>query len=244
MAQYAFNRREAKYLLDEFQLARISRALDENMKKGGYGSYGIRNVYFDTDSFDIARMCADKPYYKEKLRIRSYGQASPDGPVFIELKKKLGKTTFKRRVMLPNDVAFEFMAGGREAASEFAIEAVDKQVLSEIARFLDVYPATPKMFVSYDRIELEGISDPNLRITIDTNIRQRATDLTLCGCNRGDELLPVGSALMEVKCLDSMPMWLVRTLGSCGAFEASFSKYGESVARTIKRNEREAIEIA
>ena len=58
------------------------------MEPDPYGRTTIRNLYFDTDRFRLIRRSLEKPVYKEKLRVRSYGEARGDSTVFVELKKK------------------------------------------------------------------------------------------------------------------------------------------------------------
>lgn len=41
-----------------------------------YGEYTICNVYLDTANDDLIRRSVEKPVFKEKLRVRSYGVAS------------------------------------------------------------------------------------------------------------------------------------------------------------------------
>ena len=50
-----------------------------------YGRTVIRNLYLDTESYRLIRRSIEKPVYKEKMRIRCYGPAHPDSPVFVEL---------------------------------------------------------------------------------------------------------------------------------------------------------------
>jgi len=57
------------------------------MAQDKYGRPTIRNLYFDTDHYRLIRRSIEKPTYKEKLRLRSYGSAASDSPVFVELKK-------------------------------------------------------------------------------------------------------------------------------------------------------------
>ena len=66
-----------------------------------YGRTVIRNLYLDTESYRLIRRSIEKPVYKEKMRIRCYGPAHPDSPVFVELKKKYKKVVYKRRLSLP-----------------------------------------------------------------------------------------------------------------------------------------------
>ena len=86
--QATFKRYEIKYMLNAQEKKEILRAMEHHMKLDQYGRTTIRNIYYDTDTFRLIRNSLDGPIYKEKLRIRSYAEAAPDDPVFIELKKK------------------------------------------------------------------------------------------------------------------------------------------------------------
>ena len=93
MAIKSFKRYEKKFILTQKQYdALIPRLLeymnpDEHCKSGK--NYSIYNIYYDTDNNDVIRHSIAKPYYKEKLRLRSYTVPnSLDDNVFLELKKK------------------------------------------------------------------------------------------------------------------------------------------------------------
>lgn len=68
-------------------------------------------IYNDTVDYRLIRASLEKPAYKEKLRLRSYGVTEPGGEVFLELKKKYKGIVYKRRITLPEDAAGEFIAG-------------------------------------------------------------------------------------------------------------------------------------
>ena len=74
--------------------------------------YRIYSIYYDTANHDVIRQNSSKPVYKEKLRIRSYDVPSGDSPVFVELKKKLLGTVYKRRISLKYSDAMEFLNSG------------------------------------------------------------------------------------------------------------------------------------
>ena len=62
-----------------------------------YGETAILNIYYDTPENLLIRRSIEKPYYKEKLRLRSYySPAAPDSSVFLEVKKKIGGIVAKR----------------------------------------------------------------------------------------------------------------------------------------------------
>ena len=86
--QTVFQRYEMKYLLTPDQKEAVLRAMQPYMEPDRYGRTSIRNLYYDTDNYRLIRRSIERPVYKEKLRVRSYGRAEPDGVVFAELKKK------------------------------------------------------------------------------------------------------------------------------------------------------------
>ena len=56
--------------------------------------YEIYSLYYDTKHHDLIRHSLSHPYYKEKLRVRSYRiPRSQQEPVFVELKKQIGGVT-------------------------------------------------------------------------------------------------------------------------------------------------------
>ena len=89
--QAVFKRYEIKYLLSLAQKERILEAMAPYMALDKYGRTVIRNVYLDTPDYRLIRRSLEKPVYKEKLRLRSYRQAGPESPIFVELKKKYKK---------------------------------------------------------------------------------------------------------------------------------------------------------
>ncbi len=68
------------------------------MKEDAFGSYTICNIYYDTPDWRLIRASLEKPAYKEKLRVRSYGVPTETDRVFVELKKKFDGVVYKRRI--------------------------------------------------------------------------------------------------------------------------------------------------
>lgn len=90
MAEYhgVFERKEVKYRLSSAQHKAVLSALRGRLAPDVYGSVLVKSVYFDTDERDMIAHSLEKPLYKEKLRVRSYGTPSEADPVFVEIKKK------------------------------------------------------------------------------------------------------------------------------------------------------------
>ena len=152
--------------------------------------------------------------------MRSYGVPRENGKVFVELKKKFDGVVYKRRITTGIQNVEPFLSG--ELPSEnFG------QIGREIGYFQSFYQTVPKVFIGYDRLAFAGIDDPQLRITFDTNLRWRDTDVDPRLGNHGAPIaLPCGDVLMEVKIPSTCPLWLSHLLSDAQAFPTSFSKYG------------------
>ena len=215
-----FERYELKYMISREQKERILHALKPYMKPDKYGQTTIRNIYFDTDNYRLIRASIEKPAYKEKLRIRTYSQASPDSDVFVELKKKYRSIVYKRRLSMPEDAAMRWLC--REAPFQ-----PDTQIEREIDYFLAYYGTlSPKVFLSYDREAYESRADDGFRVTFDQNILYRTDKLSLEAPVYGEPILEDGKILMELKCGGAIPLWMTKILSQEGICKTSFSKYG------------------
>lgn len=224
---YTFRRYEIKYMITQEEKSRIVNELMPHMQLDKYGKSTIRNVYFDTDDFRLIRRSIEKPVYKEKLRLRSYSQATKDSTVFAELKKKYEKVVYKRRLSLTEKEATEWLTGNAPCP-------VDTQISREIEYFSDFYsPLKPTVFLSYEREAYYMTSGEDFRITFDRRILARTTDLSLCSSVYGTPLLPDESILMEIKCSGGIPLWMTAILSREKIYKTSFSKYGTAYTKLI-----------
>ncbi|MCX7715319.1 MAG: polyphosphate polymerase domain-containing protein [Clostridia bacterium] len=228
MAISIFKRYEKKFLISKEQYELLIPKLLEYMEPDEYcrngQNYTIYNIYYDTKDNSLIRHSLAKPYYKEKLRIRSYFVPKSDKDiVFVELKKKIGGVVNKRRVVLTLKEAIDFVHKGIKPVSEDYIQV---QVINEIEHFLNMYTVVPTAYISYNRNAFFGKDDKEFRVTFDSNITTRRKALSLEKGDFGDQLLENGQYLMEVKISAAMPMWLANALSELGIYSTSFSKYG------------------
>lgn len=225
--QTVFKRHELKYMLTLEQKERVMQAMEPHMSLDEYGRATIRNIYFDTDNYRLIRHCMEGLEYKEKLRIRSYGKAEPDSVVFVELKKKYQSIVYKRRVSLPEKTAMKWACGECRCPEEI-------QISREIDYFLAHYKALhPAVFLSYEREAFYARDKSDFRVTFDNAILGRREDLSLTAEIYGTRLLPENMTLMELKCSDSIPMWMVHILSKEHLYKTSFSKYATAYATMI-----------
>lgn len=225
--QSVFKRYELKYLLTGAQKDAVLAAMAPHMALDQYGRTTIRNIYFDTDNFRLIRRSIEKPAYKEKLRIRSYGRARADSDVFVELKKKYDDVVYKRRLCLKEADALDWIVGGLPCPHQ-------NQISNEIDYFIRYYETLhPVVFLSYEREAFYCPADCNFRVTFDDHILSRQDDLSLEADIWGTPLLESGMTLMEIKCAGGIPLWMAHTLSEENIFKASYSKYGTAYQTTI-----------
>lgn len=119
--QKVFKRYELKYMLTGEQKDRVVKALQPYMSMDKYGRTTIRNIYFDTPDYILARHSIAKPDFKEKLRVRTYSQVVSDENVFVELKRKFDHVVYKRRVSIPRKQRWNGPRERRRTATPTAI---------------------------------------------------------------------------------------------------------------------------
>ena len=228
-SQMVFRRYEIKYLMTRRQRDAVLAAMEPRMTLDEYGRSSIRNVYLDTPDFRLIRRSLEKPVYKEKLRVRSYGRAGANDRVFVELKKKYDGVVYKRRLALPLIEAQACLAG--------RLALPDTQIGHEIAYALAFYrDLAPAMFLSYEREAYYEKDGGEFRVTFDDSIRFRQEQLTLDSDPCGTPLLGPDQVLMELKASGGIPLWMVRALSEQRIYKTSFSKYGTAYRRVISEH--------
>ena len=155
-------RHEIKYLLDAQKTAYLRARLVGHMVPDAFGLTSIASLYYDTPDRRLIRASLEKPPFKEKLRLRSYGLAEDGSPVYLELKCKAFDTVYKRRVQSTLDGVQQFFEGGAPLGD-------GGQIAREIRAFCDLYDTlSPSCLIIYDRTAYFE-PDGELRLTIDEN---------------------------------------------------------------------------
>jgi len=217
VAKTVFKRYEFKYKISKEIYEKIIGEIERNLIPDYYGATTIQSLYFDTDTNLLIRNSIEKPFYKEKIRARSYGLIKPSDKVFLELKKKYEKVVYKRRITINESEILPFING------DFTCET---QIQKEIRYFCKYYQnLKPSMLILYDRTAFED-RYTDLRVTFDKNIRYRTDRLNLHSGLVGTPILTNGEVMMEVKTSGAFPAWLIKLLNENKIYKTSFSKYG------------------
>lgn len=228
-----FKRMEMKLLLDEEQYSKLREKIDSYMTADEYGVHTIMNIYFDNDNNDVIINSLSKPVYKEKLRLRAYGNAAEDNDqAFLEIKKKYRGVVHKRRLEMTYKELFDYAAGGIMPD----ISENQRQVFSEIEYFRKRLGLKPKIVICYDRQAFFGNDDKEFRMTFDSNIRSRRTDVDLRKGDFGELLNKQPYKILEIKTTGAVPLWLVKFLSENKIYASTFSKYGNIFLNEVKTN--------
>lgn len=265
-------RYELKYLLRRDQLepliAELKQTLRLDAHTGPLGTYPITSLYYDTPEYKAYWDKLDGHRSRRKVRVRVYGDMSvtPETPAFLEVKQRINKLMRKRRVILPYSQAVDFesyLATGI-ARGEQGHEAA-RSLLHEVYYLYSTLQLQPACVVTYDRMAFEGDARaPDLRITIDTNLRGRIHDLSLLtladtGANTGGntadnneanvssvratEQVVLGAefAVLEVKANHNVPRWVAQLTARHRCTFYRISKYCMVLEKTQAIAQRQRI---
>ncbi len=176
-----FKRVEKKYRTTPRQRAAVEAAARDTgaMAVDVYGRTRITSLYLDTPERAMIARSVEKPLYKEKLRLRAYGEAAgtalmaaraaavPGGEataVFFGIKKKFKGIVYKRRIALALPAAVAFVSGlpyeracvrwpladAEQAAA--ALAPASRQIARELEAAMDRWlPLAPSMGIACDR---------------------------------------------------------------------------------------------
>lgn len=240
MSDMTFNRVEKKYILNKTQYENLKTYLDESITHDKdtlsfHESYSISNIYYDTEDNILIKKSVSKPKFKQKLRLRAYGNVSEDSVIFLELKKKINGYVNKRRTQIAlsqvNDLIVNQELPHLEAYH-------NEQVLKEILYFAKQYKLEPSLYLYYEREVYSTEDRKGLRITFDRNITTRRYSVDLTKGHDGNHLLE-DYYVLEIKTNQNMPYWLNQTLNELKIFSTSFSKYGTEFFYYLQTEESE-----
>lgn len=225
-----FRRVEQKYLITSAQYDALMESLGDKLVKDEYFYNDIYNLYLDAPDHRLIIQSIEKPMYKEKFRVRSYGLAeNEDSKVYLEIKKKFDGTSHKRRISMTLGEFYKYMEKGNRPKGANPI------TLAELDYDFEKYNLQPSILINYERYSYYFRGNKDLRITFDHNVRYRTKkpDLT-----NGDDMHPIidkDMYIMEIKSLDSLPIKLSQLLAKLKIYPRGFSKPKNAYLKSLER---------
>jgi hypothetical protein len=232
------DRREFKFLLpaEEGETFRSFIASQIPVDRGAEDGYPVISEYFDTPDRHSYWQKIWGVGNRRRVRTRVYGRPHGDIPpaAFIEIKHKSGSVGVKRRAALPIESLPE-LSRGEIPADLLRPERsrADRHVVHELRDLVVDGGARPVVQVRYDRMAYDSGREGTIRVTFDTGLRCRF-DLRALVPDDKDFPLPVVDqevAVVEVKTIGPVPIWLREAAGKFQLQSRSMSKYCNSLER-------------
>lgn len=252
-ASITTERDETKYLLAPARAGALQAELTQRLPAHRYtgeranalsgAQHFVTTLYFDTPSHAHLRAALHAPEHNVKLRAKEYydlqpslaelatsfGQIVRDQPwLWLELKRREGRRTHKRRARLAKADAAQLFAGGGAIAGAFSANTDDEREIAAYCASLGE-PLAISCLVSYRRLSFQDALG-ELRVTLDTELAYFAEPegmwssraplvRTRLGTPRGRE----PRAVLEIKARAGVPNWLSDALA--GTQPVIFSKF-------------------
>ena len=225
-----FRRVEQKYLITSKQYNALMEALGDKLVKDEYFYNDIYNLYLDAPDHRLIIQSIEKPMYKEKFRVRSYGLAeNEDSKVYLEIKKKFDGTSHKRRISMTLGEFYKYMEKGNRPKNANPI------TLAELDYDFEKYNLQPSILINYERYSYYFRGNKDLRVTFDHNVKYRVKKPDLTNGDDMHHIIDKDMYIMEIKSLDSLPIKLSQLLAKLKIYPRGFSKPKNAYLKSLER---------
>jgi hypothetical protein len=227
-------RLEYKYLVSLRQLDRLRKyiypyvILDKFSESIPGHKYSVRSIYYDTSGLDFYQEKLSGIKRRKKLRLRGYNQVDDQSVTFLEIKKKNGPTITKiragvaysnlQKLLIEKDLD-KYIINGDSARHHI-------QDAGQFFYYLQRFCLNPTIKVIYEREAYFCRFNPDLRITLDFNLRS-SLNVNIENLYEEENLtfaLP-GKAILEVKLGGEIPKWLGNIISLLNLHLQALSKY-------------------
>jgi hypothetical protein len=235
--QHPDTRYEFKYVLRPALAKRIENFLAPQLEMDPYcraeplHQYSVKSIYWDSPGFECFHNKIGGQRFREKFRLRVYGQAD-SSPIFLELKQKSNTDYVKRKVVINKAQLHAISAQDASILSEFS--EPDRKAIERFYYHLYRKAYRPTSLVVYDRLAYSDTIDNSIRITFDRNLRSRLFPI-LEEIHYDDRLenLLGDWVIFEVKFSQLVPRWMGTLHRIFHLKPQACSKYCNSVARFL-----------
>jgi len=227
-------RKEYKYLIPIEYLDSMREELlpyvltDKYANTNGNNSYSVRSIYFDTGKMNYYHEKLSGFEIRKKFRIRGYENTGKNSIIFLEVKRKDNEFVTKNRAPLYYYHLHDFILTGN--SKKFIHQNGDFHNAVKSANtflyYLNIKYLVPIVLVIYDREAYYSKYNPDLRITIDKNIKSEVcTSMANLFSKHKSVYCLNGYFVLEVKFTYGYPLWLKRIFKKFNLTRQAISKY-------------------
>lgn len=239
---------ERKYIIDFATYLNIKKDIEKYFVPDKYGDkegrYTVSSLYYDSPDWRFYNEKEAGIENRVKVRLRTYKDLCgnpllPKNQVLLEIKRKFGFCIVKKKLMLEENEAKKFLEKpdlNKEFLNQFK-DKLAKSVLIESAYLKYLYNLRPAIVVKYIRQAFVNKFGPPVRITFDSNIKYRITNLIANDIICKDYSLNPKYLILEIKYDEIFPIWIERLIEKHNLPLQNFSKYCESVDKLFEKRE-------
>jgi hypothetical protein len=234
-------RHEAKYLIHPSLVPEIREFIRPFCKADPNAQcdppeYVVTTLQLDSDTMTLHLAKEREALNRFKLRCRVYGE-SDNGPVFLEIKRKIMGMVVKSRVTIPRE------QWGPELFNKPLLEGLFKKPrdlsnFAEFSRLVHAIAARPVMLIRYHRESYLGTQEHYARLTFDRrlcycpargwelpprDVRWRVMDSAMT-FNR-----PFSAVILELKTFRNAPVWMADLTERFSLERVGFCKYSAAM---------------
>jgi hypothetical protein len=231
----AWQRFEAKYLIDEVTAAHVRRhcrmylPLDKYCARRPEGCYPITSIYLDSPDLRLYRSTIEREVYRFKLRIRTYspaGEWDKPVPAFFEVKHRAEGIVKKTRARISPQLAESLLWDVRTIPHDGC--GHDPFTIENLGRFQSM---RARLGVQYDREVYEAPERDSVRISFDRNLQYGLLDPDRLSRRVMWSPAPLGSVILEIKFTNTYPFWVRDLVRQEGLQRRGFCKFVHCVRK-------------
>jgi hypothetical protein len=241
-------RYELKFIIPRELVAPIVKYISVYCKidkhSEGYkdGFYPINSLYFDTYNYKFLNKKLLNVSNRYNIRIRSYGNTAKP-PYFFEVKQRSSIFMYKNRALIENKNWYKMFDCSSPDYFFNAKEITDpnlKMFLMNV--FLN--NAAPKILVRYKRLAYLSEINQYARVTFDKDLCYRLENDYVINPDESKMVYfggfyPTainGNVLLELKCRNDMPVWMMDMIKNFNLTRNAFSKYASGMLEALSIN--------
>jgi len=230
---------ERKYFLKERQVVPLREfisgylQLDEFSVGRPDNCYSIHSIYLDSDQLTTYWATVHCEKLRFKLRARYYND-DPQGPVFMEIKRRENECVLKQRAPTRRCGAAELI-GGQLPGAEHLVSGRpnDLAVLQRFCYLSQRLHARPMMQISYEREAWIHPRTNSVRVTMDRNVRGEPRHEAVFNTRMDHAVYPFRNQIvLELKFTDRFPDWFADLVRHFDLVQTGAPKYCGSIFET------------
>ena len=195
--------------------------------------YAVHSLYLDSARLHGYGERLAEQRIRNRIRIRTYGEAGTSAPVFLEAKRKLAIEVIKHRVRVGPVHAWEQLTGPTPWIAAVARCPEPSRRMAE--RWLAPVLAEDMRAVVGIHYVRETYVDGETRLTLDHYLKATACPRPNLISAPGEELLiPEDQIVLELKFKGAAPLWVRQTVARFRLCAEPVSKFALGVARTLR----------